>query len=76
MSEKIVLDPMTPEQWKKWNNPSPNIFLGRQGHYWCSKCGKLVGFPVYGMVGYFRWKKDAQGVETYEHKCEEGMAEK
>lgn len=57
------------EEIQKYMNPEKDVYLGSQGHYYCARCGEMVGFPIWGQVGYFIWKEDASAVIHGKHFC-------
>ncbi len=47
-------------------------YYGRQGHYFCRKCGELLGFASYQKPGVWRWKAGGIGLEKVDaskHEC-------
>ena len=42
-----------------------------QGHYFCAKCGEMMGFPHPNreVNGIWKWNKDATRIVRSKHKC-------
>lgn len=52
--------------------PDPENTYRMEGHYFCSKCHKLIGFPhPRGKPGVWHWRKRGNklGLEQVHHKC-------